>query len=141
MMGGAATSPKNLSVLPPVHPHHNPSISGRERERGEKGGERGEKGHMGVVGRSVEYIFAQLDRFPQSRVKVSCLEIYQEGVFDLFGEGDTKEHGAPPLPVREDMAEGFYPEGAKLVEFASAESIVVSFAMVSFAMVTSLGRH
>lgn len=47
-----------------------------------------DKLNMGMVGRSIEYLFAKLESMEISKckIKISCLEIYQEHVFDLFAE-------------------------------------------------------
>jgi len=75
--------------------------------------------NMGMVGRSIEYIFAKLEamEIKKYNVKITCLEIYQEHVFDLFA--DEKERIS--LPIREHAAEGFYPEGCKMVEVTNLD--------------------
>ena len=72
----------------------------------------------GMVPRSLEYLFSRLSssNIPFS-VKLSCLEIYHEQVFDLFAE----EKGRTSLSIRESASDGFYLEGAKMVNCSDYE--------------------
>ena len=67
----------------------------------------------GLISRSLEYLFQKLEAAGvQFTIKLSCLEIYHEQVFDLFAE----EKDRTPLAVREHAADGFFIEGCKLVD-------------------------
>lgn len=67
----------------------------------------------GLIARSLEYLFQKLEAAGvQFSIKLSCLEIYHEQVFDLFAE----EKDRLPLAVREHAADGFFIEGCKLVD-------------------------
>jgi hypothetical protein len=80
-----------------------------------KGASNREK-QSGLISRSLEYLFHKLEEAGvQFAIKLSCLEIYHEQVFDLFAE----EKDRLPLPVREHAADGFFIEGCKLVDCAS----------------------
>jgi hypothetical protein len=77
-----------------------------------KGSNNREK-QSGLISRSLEYLFHKLEAAGvQFTIKLSCLEIYHEQVFDLFA--DEKER--VPLSVREHAVEGFFIEGCKLVD-------------------------
>lgn len=70
----------------------------------------------GLISRSLEYLFHKLEAAGvQFSIKISCLEIYHEQVFDLFAE----ERDRAPLAVREHAADGFFIEGCKLVDCAT----------------------
>jgi len=70
----------------------------------------------GLISRSLEYLFIKLEEAGvQFSIKLSCLEIYHEQVFDLFAE----EKDRTPLAVREHAADGFFIEGCKLVDCVS----------------------
>lgn len=64
------------------------------------------------MGRSFDYIYDKLHDLDISfTIKVACMEIYQEQLFDLLvGEKDRS-----PLAVREHQTDGFFVEGCKLV--------------------------
>jgi kinesin family protein 12 len=80
-----------------------------------KGASNREK-QSGLISRSLEYLFHKLEAAGvQFAVKLSCLEIYHEQVFDLFAD----EKDRAPLSVREHAVEGFFIEGCKLVDCAS----------------------
>ena len=78
-----------------------------------------DKQYVGMVNRSIEYLFVKLNELNITKfsLKISCLEIYQEHVYDLFA--DEKERTS--LPVREHMAEGFFLEGCKMIECTDYE--------------------
>jgi hypothetical protein len=90
------------------------------------GGPRGQShhNHFGLVSRSIGYLFDRLNALVASdlkgsikySIKLSCIEIYQEHVYDLF----TEEKEKTSLPVREHQAEGFFLEGLKLIECKDA---------------------
>lgn len=78
-----------------------------------KGNSTREKQQTGLIARSLEYLFQKLDEAGvQFSIKVSCLEIYHEQVFDLFAD----EKDRTPLAVREHSADGFFIEGCKLID-------------------------
>lgn len=73
---------------------------------------------MGLISRSLEYLFNKLKPLKtRFKIRLSCLEIYHEQVFDLFA--DEKERVS--LSVREHATDGFYLEGCKLVDCADFE--------------------
>ena len=77
-----------------------------------KGASNREK-QSGLISRSLEYLFHKLEAAGvQFSIKLSCLEIYHEQVFDLFAE----EKDRIPLSVREHAVDGFFIEGCKLVD-------------------------
>ena len=78
-----------------------------------------DKQYVGMVNRSIEYLFIKLNELNINNfsLKISCLEIYQEHVYDLFAE----EKERISLPVREHMSEGFFLEGAKMIECSDYE--------------------
>jgi hypothetical protein len=93
---------------------------------GSGGSSRGQShhSHFGLVTRSIGYLFDRLNALIASdskgnikySIKLSCIEIYQEHVYDLFAEEKEKTS----LPVREHQAEGFFLEGLKLIECKDA---------------------
>lgn len=69
--------------------------------------------NVGLVPRSLDYLFEKLNQLNIAfKIKLSCLEIYHEHVYDLFA--DDKERN--PMAVREHAVEGFFLEGARLVD-------------------------
>ena len=73
----------------------------------------------GMLGRSLNYIFDKLDCLnTKFTVKISCLEIYHEHVYDLFSE----EKERTSLQVREHQTDGFFLEGSKLIECATKKA-------------------
>ncbi len=68
---------------------------------------------VGLIARSLEYLYTKLHSGGHKfRIRISCLEIYHEHVYDLFAE----EKERLPLAVREHATEGFFLEGSRLVE-------------------------
>eukprot|EP00603_Paraphysomonas_imperforata_P008060 CAMPEP_0114428580 /NCGR_PEP_ID=MMETSP0103-20121206/9009_1 /TAXON_ID=37642 ORGANISM="Paraphysomonas imperforata, Strain PA2" /NCGR_SAMPLE_ID=MMETSP0103 /ASSEMBLY_ACC=CAM_ASM_000201 /LENGTH=1182 /DNA_ID=CAMNT_0001597821 /DNA_START=245 /DNA_END=3793 /DNA_ORIENTATION=+ len=66
----------------------------------------------GIMGRSFDYLYDKLKGLGiHFTVKVACMEIYQEQLFDLMVS--EKERSA--LAVREHQTEGFFVEGCKLM--------------------------
>lgn len=69
--------------------------------------------HGGLIARSIGYLFDKLNSLDYTyQLKLSCVEIYQEHVFDLFAE----EKERISLPVREHSSDGFFLEGLKLID-------------------------
>lgn len=69
--------------------------------------------HGGLIVRSLQYIYNRLDQLKlKYRIKLSCMEIYQEHVFDLFAE----ERERVSLNIREHNVDGFFLEGLKYIE-------------------------
>jgi hypothetical protein len=116
----------------------------------------------GVIGRSLEYLYR---RFPvleavqssatasvQFHVRISCIEIYHENVFDLFSHEHTHNSTATnnmsytqsnkdrtPLGIREHASEGFYLEGLRIISCANcAEAIKVINSALRY---RQLGSH
>jgi len=75
--------------------------------------------HIGLVARSLSFLY---DKFTslgaKFRLKLTCLEIYHEHVYDLF----TDESNRNSLPVREHTTEGFFLDGCKYLECQSVET-------------------
>ena len=66
----------------------------------------------GIMGRSLDYIYKRLSGLGiHYTVKIACMEIYQEQLFDL--SVGVKER--TPLAVREHQTDGFFVEGCKQV--------------------------
>jgi hypothetical protein len=98
--------------------------------------------NCGILGRSLLYLYGQLQLLQneaQQRegssasasgggggdyvVRISCLELYQENLYDLLVE----ERNRTSLAVREHPTEGFFVEGCELVEcptWKSAEKVI-----------------
>jgi hypothetical protein len=69
--------------------------------------------NSGLIPRTLEHLYAKLlDMKVPFKIKLACLEIYQEHVYDLFAEDKDRS----PLAVREHSIDGFFLEGARLVE-------------------------
>lgn len=82
----------------------------------------------GMLDKSLEYIFSKLsDEKTKSTVKISCLEIYHEQVYDLFA--DPRERTG--LQCREHASDGFFMEGCKMIPCGShkAAGKAIEFAM------------
>jgi hypothetical protein len=73
----------------------------------------------GIIGRSFDYLFAKLKSLgiPFS-VKIACMEIYQEQLFDLLVSG--RDRDSRPLAVREHQTDGFFVEGCQLAPCSGA---------------------
>lgn len=66
----------------------------------------------GLLGRSLMYVFSKLEALnTKFIVRLSCLEIYHEHVYDLFAD----ERERTSLSVREHATDGFFLENCKLV--------------------------
>ena len=66
----------------------------------------------GLMGRSFDYIYDKIETLGIAfTIKVACMEIYQEQLFDLL----VTEKDRSPLAVREHQTDGFFVEGCKLV--------------------------
>ena len=80
--------------------------------------------HGGLIVRTLSYLFQRCTELElKFRLKLSCMEIYQEHVYDLF----TEEKDRVSLNVREHTTEGFYLEGLNYIEcadFSLASSIL-----------------
>jgi hypothetical protein len=69
--------------------------------------------HVGLIARSIEYLFERLHFIEANyKLKLSCVEIYAEHVYDLFAD----ERDRASVPVREHSTDGFFMEGLKLVD-------------------------
>lgn len=69
--------------------------------------------NVGLVPRSLDYLYEKLNQLNlKYKIKLSCLEIYHEHVYDLFAEDKERT----PMAVREHNVEGFFLEGARLVD-------------------------
>mmetsp|Transcript_24967 Transcript_24967/g.22682 ORF Transcript_24967/g.22682 Transcript_24967/m.22682 type:complete len:1033 (+) Transcript_24967:86-3184(+) len=78
----------------------------------------------GLIGRSLDYLYNQLKGLnTKFSVRLSCLEIYHENVYDLLSD----ERNRPSLAIREHSIEGFFLEGCKMVScqtFKQACSVI-----------------
>lgn len=78
--------------------------------------------HIGLIARSLSYLYEKFVTLgAKFRIKVTCLEIYHEHVYDLF----TEENNRTSLPVREHTTEGFFLDGCKYIECATYEQACV----------------
>lgn len=72
----------------------------------------------GLIGRSLGYIYDSLTRKSKGfSVRISCLEVYHEHVYDLF----TKDRDRFSLSIREHPSLGFYAEGCKMISCPSVK--------------------
>jgi len=80
----------------------------------------------GILGRSLEYLFAKLNSLNvKYTLRLSCLEIYHEQVYDLFSEAplDRGNHGErQSLAVREHATDGFFLEGCRMLACSTAKA-------------------
>ncbi|EAR98391.2 kinesin motor catalytic domain protein (macronuclear) [Tetrahymena thermophila SB210] len=74
--------------------------------------------HRGLQPRVFEYIFNELQKFENSRVKCSYLEIYNEQIMDLLSPSGST------LLVREDQKKGVYIEGLSEEKVTSAQQAI-----------------
>lgn len=90
----------------------------------------------GMIIKSLNYLYQKLAEMNvKYKVSLSCIEIYQENVFDLLSE--EKERSS--LAVREHATKGFFLEGCKLVECVSYD---IACAALEVAMKNrSIGSH
>mmetsp|Transcript_2699 Transcript_2699/g.4059 ORF Transcript_2699/g.4059 Transcript_2699/m.4059 type:complete len:912 (-) Transcript_2699:288-3023(-) len=66
----------------------------------------------GIIGRSLVYLFSKLSSLNvEYTVRISCLELYQEHIYDLL----TDERDRSSLPLREHPTDGFFVEGCLIV--------------------------
>lgn len=73
----------------------------------------------GILGRSLVYLYERLDGMNVDyTVKISCLELYQEQIYDLL----TEERDRAPLIIREHPTEGFFVDGSEAVECSNLKS-------------------
>lgn len=93
--------------------------------------------NLGLIPKSLEYLYSKFEHAPNIsfKIRLSCLEIYQEHVYDLFAEDRERT----PMSVREHATEGFFLEGARLVE-CSTYPIACSVLDVAFAN-RQVGNH
>ena len=76
----------------------------------------------GMLGRSLEYLFTKLNSLGvKYTVRLSCLEIYHEQVFDLLTEERQPGGNRTPLQVREHAVDGFFPENCRLMPCVTAK--------------------
>ena len=78
----------------------------------------------GILGRSLDYLFAKLNSLSvKYTLRLSCLEIYHEQVYDLFSEAPTYA-GAErtSLAVREHATDGFFLEGCRMLSCSTAKA-------------------
>ncbi|KAL4478316.1 hypothetical protein ABPG72_009552 [Tetrahymena utriculariae] len=74
--------------------------------------------HRGLQPRVFEYIFKELEKFENSKVKCSYLEIYNEQIMDLLSPSGST------LLVREDQKKGVYIEGLSEEKVTSAQQAI-----------------
>ena len=67
----------------------------------------------GILGRSLVYLYEKLQHLNNEfTLHISCLELYQENVYDLLVE----ERERVSLAVREHPTDGFFVEGCQIIE-------------------------
>ena len=80
--------------------------------------------NCGLLSRSLDFLYNELNKkHIDYLVRISCLEIYHEQVYDLFSD----ERERSPLVMRESVTDGFYLEGCKLhtcKDYQYAEKLV-----------------
>jgi hypothetical protein len=95
--------------------------------------------NCGILGRSLLYLYGQLqlqtsdaqrrneaggdDKNKEYIVRISCLELYQENLYDLL----VDERNRNSLPLREHPTEGFFVEGCEMIEcqtWKAAEKVI-----------------
>lgn len=75
----------------------------------------------GLMGRSFDYIYDKIQTLGINfTIKIACMEIYQEQLFDLL----VLEKDRSPLAVREHQTDGFFVEGCKLMVCPTVEEAV-----------------
>lgn len=77
----------------------------------------------GMLGRSLAYLFNKLNSLGvKYTLRLSCLEIYHEHVFDLFSEAPLDRGERQALAVREHATDGFFLEGCRMLACETAKS-------------------
>eukprot|EP00605_Chrysophyceae_sp_TOSAG23-4_P001343 GSChrysophyteH1.ASY1.ANO1.1460.1 assembled CDS len=67
----------------------------------------------GILGNSLQYLFRKLDSLSVPfTLRLSCMEIYKEQVFDLLATGADRKK---PLNVREHAQDGFFLDGCTML--------------------------
>jgi Kinesin motor domain len=71
--------------------------------------------HEGVIIQSMQYLFDRIAAAPEFKVQMhaSCLEIYNEGIFDLLNISNKQ------LPLKYDADKGFWVQGLRHVKCSS----------------------
>ena len=84
----------------------------------------------GLIVRSIEYLFMQLlhsvAAVPNFHLKLSCIEIYEDLVYDLFSGSNTL-----PVHLHEDATEGFSVQGCQLIDCTSFESAAAAIELIA----------
>lgn len=87
----------------------------------------GEEGiNRGIIPRTIEYLFKEIEKKKKNdneidfQCKCTYIEIYNEVVYDLLGEGK-------PVSIREDIRKGVYVEGCVECEINNVEETLSIF--------------
>lgn len=80
----------------------------------------------GIVPRAMASLFEKIksDQYKTSKftIKVSFIEIHNEDLIDLLGQGDEDER--PPVTIREDAKGNIYWTGLQEVKVNSVEEVI-----------------
>ena len=77
----------------------------------------------GILGRSLDYLFTKLNSLNvKYTLRLSCLEIYHEQVYDLFTEAPLDRGEKQSLAVREHATDGFFLDGCRMVPCTTAKA-------------------
>lgn len=75
--------------------------------------------NTGILNQSLFYLFSKLDRLNvKYTLRLSCMEIYKEQVYDLLVEGEDRKL---PLQVREHNRDGFFLENCTMLPCGNAD--------------------
>jgi hypothetical protein len=83
----------------------------------------------GIIPRAMSTLFSTINSIHQSKtdsrkcsIKVSFVEIHNEDLIDLLGEGDEEER--PPVQIREDAKGNIYWSGLQEVKVNSVDEVI-----------------
>lgn len=83
----------------------------------------------GIIPRAMSTLFSTINSIHQSKtdnrkytIKVSFVEIHNEDLIDLLGEGD--EEGRPPVQIREDSKGNIYWSGLQEVKVNNVDEVI-----------------
>lgn len=78
--------------------------------------------NCGLLSRSLDFLYNELNKkHIDYLVRISCLEIYHEQVYDLFSD----ERERSPLVMRESVTDGFYLEGINIIIINNIKIIII----------------
>ena len=83
----------------------------------------------GIIPRAMSTLFSTINSIHQSKsdnrkfsIKVSFIEIHNEDLIDLLGEGDESER--PPVLIREDSKGNIYWSGLQEIKVNNVEEVI-----------------